>query len=66
MKKLKKLIREQKKFLQDKKLNPSNYLLEKSTTKEYVFYDIKKDLKREQATATRERLEDMCSWRDKT
>lgn len=39
MKKLKKLIREHKKFLQDKKLNPSNYLLEKATTKEYVFFN---------------------------
>ena len=39
MKKLKKLTREQKKFLQDKKLDPRNYLLERATTKEYVFFN---------------------------
>ena len=39
MKKLKNLTREQKKFLQDKKLDPRNYLLERATTKEYVFFN---------------------------
>ena len=39
MKKLKKLTREQKKFLQDKKLDSRNYLLERATTKEYAFFN---------------------------
>lgn len=39
MKKLKKLTREQKRFLMDKKLSTSNYLLERATTKEYVFFN---------------------------
>ncbi|WP_195987591.1 hypothetical protein [Clostridium sp. D53t1_180928_C8] len=39
MKSLKKLTREQKTFLQRRELNSDNYLLERATTKEYVFFN---------------------------
>lgn len=41
MKKLKKLTRNQKQFLEKQKLNSRDYLLERDTTKEYVFYNVK-------------------------
>ncbi|MDU2492085.1 MAG: hypothetical protein E7D27_16190 [Clostridium celatum] len=40
MKKLKKPTREQKKFLADNGLNPREYLVERSTSYEFVFYNI--------------------------
>ncbi len=40
MKKLKKLTREQKKFLVDNGLNPREYLVERATSENYVFYNI--------------------------
>lgn len=39
MKKLKKLTREQKKFLEKERLNPDDFLIERSTSEEYVFYN---------------------------
>lgn len=40
MKNLKKLTREQKKFLADNGLNSREYLLERATSENYVFYNI--------------------------
>ena len=39
MKKLKKLTREQKKFLEKERLNPDDFLIERATSEEYVFYN---------------------------
>lgn len=40
MKKLKKLTREQKKFLGNNGLNPREFLVERATPESYVFYNI--------------------------
>lgn len=40
MKKLKKLTREQKRFLSNQGLDPKDYLLERATSDEFVFYNI--------------------------
>lgn len=40
MKKLKKLTREQKKFLIVEGLNPKDFLIERATPDSYVFYNI--------------------------
>lgn len=40
MKKLKKLTREQKRFLSNQGLDPNEYLLERATSEEFVFYNI--------------------------
>lgn len=39
MKKLKKLTRDQKKFLEKEGLDPNNFLIERATPEEYVFYN---------------------------
>ena len=39
MKKLKKLTRDQKKFLEKERLNPNDFLIERATPEEYVFYN---------------------------
>ena len=39
MKKLKKLTREQKKFLEKEGLDPNNFLIERAANEEYVFYN---------------------------
>ena len=39
MKKLKKLTRDQKKFLKEERLNPDDFLIERATPKLYVFYN---------------------------
>ncbi|MFR9291539.1 MAG: DUF6906 family protein [Clostridium paraputrificum] len=39
MKKLKKLTRDQKKFLKEERLNPDDFLMERATPEEYVFYN---------------------------
>lgn len=39
MKKLKRLTREQKKFLLEQGLNPVEFLVERVTTEEYVFFN---------------------------
>ncbi len=39
MKKPKKLTREQKKFLEKERLNPDDFLIERATSEEYVFYN---------------------------
>ncbi|WP_394899420.1 DUF6906 family protein [Clostridium paraputrificum] len=39
MKKLKKLTRDQKKFLKEERLNPDDFLIERATPEEYVFYN---------------------------
>lgn len=39
MKKLKKLTREQKKFLEKEGVNPNDFLIERATPEEYVFYN---------------------------
>lgn len=39
MKKLKKLTRDQKKFLEKERLNPNDFLIERATPGEYVFYN---------------------------
>ncbi|MFQ8922382.1 MAG: DUF6906 family protein [Clostridium paraputrificum] len=39
MKKLKKLTREQKKFLNEKGLNPNEFLIERASPELYVFYN---------------------------
>lgn len=40
MKKLKKLTREQKEFLENNRLNPREFLIERVTSESYVFYNI--------------------------
>ena len=39
LKKLKKLTREQKKFLEKEGVNPNDFLIERATPEEYVFYN---------------------------
>lgn len=39
LKKLKKLTRDQKKFLEKEGLNPNDFLIERATPEEYVFYN---------------------------
>nr|DAJ63201.1 MAG TPA: hypothetical protein [Caudoviricetes sp.]DAV30385.1 MAG TPA: hypothetical protein [Caudoviricetes sp.] len=39
LKKLKKLTREQKKFLEKEGVNPNVFLIERATPEEYVFYN---------------------------
>ena len=39
MKKLKKLTRGQKKFLEKEGVNPNDFLIERSTPEEYVFFN---------------------------
>lgn len=39
MKQLKKLTRDQKKFLEKERLNPNDFLIERATPEEYVFYN---------------------------
>lgn len=39
LKKLKKLTREQKKFLEKEGLDPNNFLIERAANEEYVFYN---------------------------
>ncbi|MDB2087371.1 MAG: hypothetical protein E7K85_10960 [Clostridium sp.] len=39
MKKLKKLTRDQKKFLEKERLNPNDFQVERATPKLYVFYN---------------------------
>ena len=39
LKKLKKLTRDQKKFLEKEGLNPNDFLIERATPGEYVFYN---------------------------
>lgn len=40
MKKLKKLTREQKKFLINEGLNPADFLVERATPENFIFYNI--------------------------
>lgn len=40
MKKLKKLTREQKKFLINEGLNPADFLVERATPEKFIFYNI--------------------------
>lgn len=39
LKQLKKLTRDQKKFLEKERLNPNDFLIERATPEEYVFYN---------------------------
>ena len=39
MKKLRRLTREQKKFLLEEGLDPNNFLIERAANEEYVFYN---------------------------
>lgn len=39
MKQLKKLTRDQKEFLEKERLNPNDFLIERATPEEYVFYN---------------------------
>lgn len=39
MKKLKKLTRDQKKFLEKERLNPNDFLIERASPELYVFYN---------------------------
>lgn len=39
MKHLKKLTRDQKEFLEKERLNPNDFLIERATPEEYVFYN---------------------------
>lgn len=39
MKKLRRLTRDQKKFLKEERLNPDDFLIERATSEEYVFYN---------------------------
>lgn len=57
MKKLKKLTREQKKFLEKERLNPNDFLIERATPEEYVFYN-----KHTEALWTYDRVRGLWLW----
>lgn len=57
MKQLKKLTREQKKFLEKERLNPNDFLIERATPEEYVFYN-----KHTEALWTYDRVRGLWLW----
>ncbi|MGL4571831.1 MAG: DUF6906 family protein [Clostridium sp.] len=44
MKKLKNLTRNQKKFIVNQGLDPNNYLIERCTAEDYIFFDKTKEI----------------------
>lgn len=57
MKQLKKLTRDQKKFLEKERLNPNDFLIERATPEEYVFYN-----KHTEALWTYDRVRGLWIW----
>lgn len=57
MKQLKKLTRDQKEFLEKERLNPNDFLIERATPEEYVFYN-----KHTEALWTYDRVRGLWLW----